>query len=223
MTDTHRYTFFGKNMGLIILSFKKSDPFLFFHMIKRKLNGEWEKPSKNEGKRIKFSLEELIFILQVAKHEKESWKTSHEYNENTTEILFNWEEDNSEGGLWIFADKYSKILTSAEIELFSRLLNHILEEKIQFSTNSKTENQLNMIDQGGNRSVKALIKIQGMIKRTTKKALLLIFIDSTEAWIPKSAIHSDFNREFKGHQLFLIEQWVLQKKKIFPQKYQEGV
>jgi hypothetical protein len=191
-------------------------------MIKRKLNGEWEKPSKNEGKRIKFSLEELITILQIAKHERKRWKTSHVYNDNETEILFNW-EDNSDGHLWIFVDTYSKLLGSAEIELFSRLLTHILEEKIEFSTHSNKEDRLDTPDQRHERGERVLIHVQGMIKRTTKKALLIIFMDSSEAWIPKSAIQSDFNSEFKGYQSFLIEQWVLQKKDIIPQNHQERV
>lgn len=217
MTDSHLYTFFGKNMGLIVRSFSKTDPFLFLHMIKRKLNGEWEKPSSNEGKMIKISLEELILILQVAERKKNSWKTEHEYNNNITEIMINW-EGNTDERLWIFVDKYSKVLNSGEIELFHRLLTHILEEKIEFSTNSHNLKQLEdkQLDKENYSKDNILVKVQGMIKKSTKKALLIIFGNSTETWIPKSSIQNDYNIAFKGTQSFLIEQWILQKKGIIP-------
>jgi len=217
MTDSHRYTFFGKNMGLIIRSLTKNEPFLFLHMIKRKLNGEWEKQSSNEGKMIKISLEELIRILQVAERKKNSWKTEHEYNNNITEIMVNWEGKTDER-LWIFVDKYSKVLNSGEIELFRRLLTHILEEKIEFSTNSHNLNQLEdkEIDKENFSNDIILVKVQGMIKKSTKKALLIIFKNSIETWIPKSSIQNDYNIAFNGTQSFLIEQWILQKKGIIP-------
>jgi hypothetical protein len=190
-------------------------------MIKRKLNGDWEKPSKNEGKMIKFSLEEIIVILQVANRKKTKWKTEHEYNGNITEIFFNWEDDTKER-LWIFVDKYSKLLNSAEMELFKRLLTHILEEKIEFSTNSNNMEQLEISDKLEDKREGIFIPTKGMIKRRTEKALLIIFTDSTEAWTPKSAIQNDFKEDFKGYQSFLIEQWVLQKKDIPPRKFKRG-
>lgn len=200
-------------MGLIIRSFSKYEPFLFFHMIKRKLNGEWEKPNNKEGKIIKFTLDELIFVLQVLSHKKNSWNTEHDYNNKKTEILFNW-EDNSDNRLWIFIDKYSKVLNSAEIELFKRLLNHIIDEKIEFSGSSNKLSQREILEQKADINHDILVKLKAMIKKSTKKALLLIFNDSNEAWIPKSSIQNDFNLQFKGKQLFLIDHWILQKKGI---------
>ncbi len=215
MTNSHRFTFFGRNMGLIIRSYSKTQPYVFFHFIKRKLDGEWEKSSKNQGKKIKFSLEEIIFILHVATRKRDNWKTVHIYSNNKTEIILNWEKYTYER-LWISADNYSKVLHMAEIELFKRLLNHILKEKIAFSTNTNNlddnERSKNLLD----KKDKNLIKIRGRIKRTTKKAILIAFNLSNEAWIPKSAIENDINTNLKADQFFLIKDWLLKRKAIIP-------
>jgi hypothetical protein len=114
-------------------------------------------------------------------------------------------------------DKYSKVLNSAEIEILKRLLNHILEEKIEFSTNSTNLNQLDpILDKKNNKNENILVQLQGMIKKITEKALLLIIRDFNEVWIPKSAIHNNYNPDFKGYQTFLIDHWVLQKNDIIP-------
>ncbi len=53
MVDAHNQPFFGKNTGLFIQTSSKTEPYMFLRCIKRKSDGSWEKPSKNEGKTIK--------------------------------------------------------------------------------------------------------------------------------------------------------------------------
>ena len=65
MTDQHNYSFFGQKTGLTVQSALKNEPYKFLRFIKNKSDGEWEKPPKGEGKAIKFSLEEMVSILQV--------------------------------------------------------------------------------------------------------------------------------------------------------------
>ena len=50
MTNSHKYSFFGQNTGLIFLSNSKYNPFIYIQCIKRKLGDNWEKPSNGEGK-----------------------------------------------------------------------------------------------------------------------------------------------------------------------------
>ena len=52
---------------MIVQSSSQKDPYIFFKLLKKNDNGAWEKLSKGEGKTIKFSLEELVLILQVLK------------------------------------------------------------------------------------------------------------------------------------------------------------
>ncbi len=133
MTDSHKYIFFGQNVGLIIHSSSKHNPFLYIQCIKRKIGGDWEKPSKGEGKVIKFSLEELVCIIQVLNHKIEYWNSKHCYNNVETDININW-ENKEFNRLWINISNYSKLLNYAQVEILKILLKHILYEKIEFST-----------------------------------------------------------------------------------------
>ena len=63
MTDSHSYSFFGQNTGMILRSYSKQESIIFLHFFKQKANGAWEKPSEKEGKLIKLSLEEMVLIL----------------------------------------------------------------------------------------------------------------------------------------------------------------
>ena len=137
MTDTHNYSFFGQKTGMIVQSSSKSEPFIFIKLLKKKPNGAWEKLSNGEGKTIKFSLEELILILQVLTKETESWSSYHKYKGNSTQISFTWQQDKEqklEQILWINIDNYSKMLNYTQTEILKLLLTHILQEKIEFAT-----------------------------------------------------------------------------------------
>jgi len=69
---------------LIVQSSSKEEPYIFFQCIKEKNNGNWEKPSRGEGKKIKFNLKEIVRILQVLKHNTNKWATYHSFKEEKT-------------------------------------------------------------------------------------------------------------------------------------------
>jgi hypothetical protein len=118
---------------MIVKSTSKYDPFIYIQCIKKKPSGEWEKPTNNEGKFIKISLEETVFIIQVLNRQKKTWQCKHNYKDLSTSISFSWEDDQSEF-LWINIGDYSKMLDFAQAEVFRLLITHILDEKIIFST-----------------------------------------------------------------------------------------
>ena len=132
MTDSHNYSFFGKESAIILQSSSKKESYIFLRCIKKKEDGSWEKWSKSEGKVIKFSIEEIIMILRVLQGKQQSWSTYHRFNEKQTQISFNMQNNEQ---LFISIDKYKKMLSIAQIEILKLLLEHILNEKIEFSTN----------------------------------------------------------------------------------------
>ncbi len=87
MTDKHNYSFFGQKVGVIVQSPSKTEPFIFFRLIKAKNDGLWEKPSKGEGKTIKFSLGEIACILRVLTNKTNTWSSFHSYKDVKTQIL----------------------------------------------------------------------------------------------------------------------------------------
>jgi len=101
MADSHNYSFFGQKTGLILQSSSKHDPYIFFRVIKKKDNETWEKFSSGEGKNVKFSLEEMILILQVLNKEVTMWSSYHMYRENNTKISFQWKKEEEKQPLWI--------------------------------------------------------------------------------------------------------------------------
>lgn len=240
MTDTHNYSFFGQKVGLIVQSSSKSEPFIFVRLIKSKYNGLWEKPSSGEGKVIKFSLEEMIWIIRVIKKEIVIWSSFHNFKNKKTQISFKWEEG-EKGKFWIHIGSYSKVLEYAQLKILEMLLQHILDEKIEFATtmhpsirrNSRTSSntitqeevitkRINIPNEikhikNNNKPVEIDRKIKnlnGAIKGETEKALLIQFDNDSELWIPKSTIHSNFNNTKNLIQNFIVHSWVLKKNKI---------
>ncbi|TXT63401.1 MAG: hypothetical protein BAJALOKI3v1_380040 [Promethearchaeota archaeon] len=59
-----------------------------------------------------------------------------------------------------------------------------------------------------------LTKVMGIIKRETKKALLIQFRSGNEIWIPKSSIKSQYISNNEISQTFLIDTWVLAKNEV---------
>ncbi|MFX1308581.1 MAG: hypothetical protein ACFE9M_01185 [Promethearchaeota archaeon] len=233
MVDNHSYSFFGQKVGLIVQSASKNEPCIFFRLIKSKNNGSWEKPSSGEGKIIKFSLEEMVWILRVLSKEVNSWSSFHTFKDNKTQISFKW-EDGDEGKLWIHIGSYSKVLEFAQFKILEMLLTHILKEKIKFATTptrikKNTPDILNNIivqeeiikesvnnenEKGDNEISSKKRNINGSIKGETDKALLIQFDNMSEVWIPKSTIHSGFNNTKNIIQNFTIDSWILRKNKI---------
>ena len=75
MVDNHNYSFFGQKFAIILQSSSKEQPAIFFQCIKTKSDGSWEKPSLGEGKKTKFSLEEMVMIIEVLKDLKLDYTT----------------------------------------------------------------------------------------------------------------------------------------------------
>ena len=234
MVDKHSQSFFGQSTGLTLLSSSKSDSFIFFKCIKKKSDGSWEKPSLGEGKTIKCNLDEIIMILDVLQRNSDSWSSFHNFNDIKTQISFKWENEAKEK-LLIYIGKYSKMLNFAQTEIFRMLLEHLIQEKIEFATISnfnatkKPVNKLNGVNEPNQlrnsgdlptfkESVEhkenEVIKIDGVIEGETEKALLIQFNNDKEVWIPKSVIRSNYDSVNEIPQNFLIDNWILKKNNI---------
>lgn len=231
MTGSHNRSFFGQSIGMIIQSPSKETDFIFFQFLKKKGNGTWEKPSQQEGKMIKCSLEEMVMILQVLEGKKKSWSTVHKFKEEKTPISVNWE---GEAKLWFNVGDYPKMLSLPQIEILRRLMGHILQEKIEFATTSNI-NKTKKIERGTKVSEKdnleiepeeillpvieevdlgdKIVKISGYVKGETEKALLINVKNGIESWFPKSVIKSSFDLENHAEQSFLVDSWFLEKNK----------
>jgi len=224
MGDYHNYSFFGQKFAIILQSSSKEQPAIFFQCIKAKPDGTWELPSQGEGKKTKFSLEEMILILDVLKEKKVTWSTVHKYKEENTQIVFKWLEGKDKV-LRIKIGNYIKNLNWSQIRIFQELLTHVLDEKIIFATSkSPTRPKDTEKNQGSSINSEfmekkeyisndAVSKVNGSVKGETDKALLIEFDSGVESWIPKSRIHStkNINEEMKT---FEIDNWILQKNKI---------
>lgn len=132
MTDIHNKSFFGQKVGMIVSSNSQTDPFIFLKFLKKKANNNWEKPSQGEGKSVKMSLEEMIIILNVLSRKMSSWKSVHSFNNDKTPISVNWNGDNND--LWINVGDYGKNLKFSQVQFLKLLIEHMLNEKIEFAT-----------------------------------------------------------------------------------------
>ena len=234
MADKHNKSFFGQSTGMFLQSSLKTDPFIFFRFIKKKENSVWEKPSIGEGKTIKCGLEEIVMILKVLKRYIKSWSTVHIFKEEKTSISVNWEGENK---IWFNVSEYPKMLTIPQIEILVLLMEHILAEKIEFATSSGKSNEAT--PEVNDLPVKANIdiikekvvsdnleiveeldlgdkvkKVEGIIKGETEKGLLLQINNNNEQWFPKSTIKSEYKSVEGTKQSFIIDSWILEKKKV---------
>jgi len=231
MVDKHNKSFFGQSTGMFIQSSSKSDPFIFLQFIKKKENGTWEKLSLKEGKTIKCNLEEIIMMLRVLEGKEKSWSTVHVFKEEKTSISLSWE---GEAKLWFNVGEYPKMLKFAQIEILRRLIDHILQEKIEFATVSSSKKSNHNIDAHPIESInpmklpdenKIVIeeevdlgdkarKIEGVIKGETDKAILINLENGVEKWFPKSIIKSTYTPENHIRQMFLVDSWFIEKNNI---------
>jgi len=123
--EHHNQSFFGQKTGLILDSAGIADPWIFVLCLKKKETGQWEKPSANEGKKIKINLLEIIAIVDVLKHEGK-WGTVHKFQEEQTQIII----EQQQGLIKLQIGGYLKTFKFPESTFFLMLLEHILEEKI---------------------------------------------------------------------------------------------
>ena len=145
MVNNHTKTFFGENTALTVQSNSKEDSFIFIKILNKKDEGVWKKPTSGEGKTIKCSMEEIVSILQVLKHEIKEWSTYHVYNDQKTQISFQFVLDNL---LKVQIENYSIKLKYEQIIIFKLLLKHLLKEKIIYATSSHITTEKKKIKQG---------------------------------------------------------------------------
>jgi hypothetical protein len=240
MADIHNKSFFGSNVGMILDSNSKTEQTLFLTFIRKKQDGSWEKPSNREGKKINLNLEELVWILEVLKNHELDWTTVHKFEDSTTKISVSWLKDAKEMDKLCFqVNGYKKYLNFAESKILTRLLDHIIEEKIVYSTipfqgfpsngkESVTEDkqkELGMpvvveeiIHAKGKGNKERIDKdtriISGVIQGETEKALKVLFEGGRELWIPKSTIHSSYMGDSDKLQKFEIDTWILKKNEL---------
>lgn len=225
MANSHNKSFFGQSTGLILQSSSKTDPSIFFQCIKRKSNGNWEKPSKGEGKNVKCSMEEIVMILQVLNHNEQSWSTYHRFNNLNTQISFNW-DPSDEQKLWIHIGEYSKMLDFSQIEILRMLLTHILEEKIEYATsangsdsskdkkeskknekrNNHNENKFNLLNQKQKgdeiRVEESIEKFEPSKRKESKKIQNQYFNEETQEYVK---ITATIKRETDKALLLLLD------------------
>ena len=230
MSDSHILSFFGQNTGIIIKSTSKFKSYLLIQCIKKNREGKWEKPTVYEGRIMRFTLEEMIMILQVLSRTVLNWQSFHIYKEKRTSFSFSWEDEEMEI-LWINIADYSKVLNYAQVEIFRLLLNHLIEEKVVFSTTYAKKNykekadknqfmtcrfqeNVNLIHKEKKDLLKNMSKIKAVLTNETEKAILLRFGPNETHWISKSSIHNHYLPRKNLNQLFLIDNWILEKNRI---------
>ena len=225
MVKQHNYTFFGREVALTVQSSSWSEDFLFLRCIKKKEGGSWEKPSQGEGKSIKISLDEMVMILQVLTQVKSKWTGHHTFKDQETNFVFEWEGDENDL-FWAEIGEYKKPLDFSNVEVFRRLLEHLLDEKIEHATVSKIQRAASVnkeqaaprepeetqesIPSEGPSAVKDASYIKGFYSGETEKAILIDLRDR-ELWFPKSTIHSEYVKNEQEEQAFLVDNWILRK------------
>lgn len=128
--DKHNVSFFGKSSAMLVSTAGMNDPYMFVRMIKQKQDQTWEKPSQQEGKLIRFSLEEQCMILNVLNRYMDDVSGFHTFKDSKTPFSFKWKEET----LWCNVGDYSKPLTASQVDYFRRIMEHIVEEKIANAT-----------------------------------------------------------------------------------------
>jgi len=141
MTDYHTKTFYGQKSSITLTSPSKSVPYVFLSCINRKEDGSWENTSKGEGKTVKISTEEIICILEVLLKKSANWRGFHIFKERKTEIYIGWERESREV-IQIRIGEYIKKLRFPNLNFFTLMLEHILNEKIEFATCGKSKKKL---------------------------------------------------------------------------------
>ena len=237
MADFHTKTFYGQKSSLMVTSPARMVPYIFLSCINRKDDGTWEKTSKGEGKTVKLSIEEIICILEVLHRRSANWRGYHVFRERKTEIYVGW-EDESRQVLRIKIGDYKKKIRFPNLNFLTLLLEHVLNEKIEFATSGTFESKEkeDVVDGEAEYSVFAehitardglhivetteygasidRVDIKARIKVESPKALLMILESDEEFWIPKSTVHNEYDVRNKALQKFTVDKWIIEKHKV---------
>jgi len=237
LADFHTKTFYGQKSSLMVTSPARMVPYIFLSCINRKDDGTWEKTSKGEGKTVKLSIEEIICILEVLHRRSANWRGYHVFRERKTEIYVGW-EDESRQVLRIKIGDYKKKIRFPNLNFLTLLLEHVLNEKIEFATSGTFESKEkeDVVDGEAEYSVFAehitardglhivetteygasidRVDIKARIKVESPKALLITLESDEEFWIPKSTVHNEYDVRNKDLQKFTVDKWIIEKHKI---------
>ena len=238
MTDYHTKTFYGQKSSLALSSPSKSVPYIFLSIFNRREDGSWEKLAEGEGKTVKISMEEIICILEVLKKKSANWRGFHVFKERKTEIYVGWEKE-ARDIIQIKIGEHLKKLRFPNLNFFTLMLEHILNEKIEFATSGKPEKSpedrdiheegeygvfseqivardgLHVVETTEFGVSKETVEIKAKIKVESPKALLIIIDLDTEFWIPKSTIHNEYDvNNKKKLQTLIVDKWIIDKQRI---------
>ena len=126
----HRYAFFGQKSAVLFDSGDQSHPYFYLRFIKKKSTNQWEKPSLQEGKSIKFNLLEMIQVINILEKPGQKWTTVHKYKNETTPITV----ENQGNKILFRIPRYTKPISLVEAILLKDLLKHVYQEKITNAT-----------------------------------------------------------------------------------------
>lgn len=241
MVDKHDWSSFGQKSAVMVSTNKMSEPHVFFRCIKKKNDGQWEKPSLKEGKVTKFGLGEIVALIKVLSKEKNEWQGFHDFKGEKTAIKINWSSQNNDM-LYLVIGNYRKQFGEYEVEVLLALLKHLFKEKIANATVSKLqannfvknrvqERQIQPIEHSNmerveiepvkqeqksfkNKKNDEQVKVSGVVNGSTQKALLILFDNGKEGWVPKSTVHSEYKEEKNSFNEFLIDAWILKNNNI---------
>ncbi|MFX0001445.1 MAG: hypothetical protein ACFE9Q_15575 [Candidatus Hodarchaeota archaeon] len=239
MADFHTKTFYGQRTSVRVTSPSKQVPYIFLSCIHRKNDGSWEKPSEGEGKTVRLSIEEIICILEVLNRRSANWRGYHVFKERKTEIYVGW-EDQSRQVLSINIGEYTKKLRFPYLNFMTLMLDHILNEKIEFATSGTFEAKtiekeevdeeteysifsehitardgLHIVETTEFSASRDTVSIDAKIKVESPKAILVTLNSGEEFWVPKSTLHNQYDvNEKKNLQKLIVDKWIIEKNKI---------
>ena len=183
-------------------------------------------------------MDEIICILEVLKKKSANWRGFHVFKERKTEIYVGWEKE-ARDIIQIKVGEYIKKLRFPNLNFFTLMLEHILQEKIEFATSGKSEkvsddeepqeegeygvfseqilarDGLQVVETTEFGVANETVEIKAKIKVESPKALLIIVDPETEFWIPKSTIHNDYDVNNKKRlQTLIVDKWIIEKQRI---------
>ena len=245
MVEYHNKSFFGSLTGMFFDSSSWTNQNFYLKFIKKKNDGTWEKPSEGEGKSIKFSLEEMTHILRVLKKEVSNWKTFHKFEQIQTPISFEWDKNNQDqfhvkGGDYhkmlnyaeitvfkallehVFEEKIARSTVNSKRNNESKPIS---TESAELTVTEEIEGKPNLITQQSSQVPAPKLEkvnlenetaeLKGICEGNTEKAVLILFDNGKQIWIPKSTIRSENDLESSNRQPFVIDIWVLKKNEVF--------
>ena len=212
----HTHSFFGQKVGVIFDSADWKDPYLYLRFLKKKATGDWEKPSKKEGKNIKLNLLEILAIQDVFQGQGRKWSTVHKFGDETTPITI--EQKGEEFMLGI--PGYAKYFKFPESLLFAKIMAHVVEEKIVYATGySPKESSEKFKSEASSESkvdFNPKIGINNLDDQTESLEESLFDFQIPEEFLeeaqplPKKDPHPEKKHEINNEQLITHQEWLQQ-------------